>query len=114
MPGIGPMRGSLTRSASFSTGYAENVGSSTSRRPPKRRNKVRRLPPISGRIDPTAFGSEHSAYTIEGQIESVGQLARGADRASAAQWRFVGRLFIGFVGVLVAIATLAWLLARFA
>jgi hypothetical protein len=114
VPGIGPMRESLTGSASFSTGYAEAVGSSASRRPPKRRNKVRRLPRTGGHIDPSAFGTEHSAYTIEGQIESVGLFARGASRASAAQWRFVGRLFIGFVGVLVAIATLTWLVARFA
>ena len=88
------------------------MGSSTSRRPPKRRNKSGRLPPVSGHIDPTEFGTQHSAYTIEGQIEAVGQLARGAKRASRAQWRFVNRLFFALVGTLLVLFGVLWLVGR--
>jgi hypothetical protein len=90
------------------------MGSSTSRRPPKRRNKSRRLPPVGGHIDPSAFGTQHSAYTIEGRIAAVGQLARGASRASEAQWRFVNRLFIALMGALLVLFGVIWLVGRFA
>jgi hypothetical protein len=88
------------------------VGSSTSRRPPKRRNKSRRLPPVGAHIDPAAFGTQHSAYTIEGRIEGVGQLARGANRASKAQWRFVNRLFVATVGTFLVLVGVIWLVGR--
>ena len=83
------------------------MGSSSSRQPPKRRSKRRRLPRVDGPVDLTAFGSQHSAYTIEGRIERVGQFARGAKSASKEQWRFVGRLFIGMIGALVVLSIIA-------
>jgi hypothetical protein len=63
-------------------------------------------------MDPTAFGTQHSAYTIEGRIEAVGQLARGAKRADRAQWRFVNRLFVALVGALLVMFGVIWLVAR--
>ena len=86
------------------------MGSASSRRPPKRQNKIRRLPRGGPHIDPTAFGTPHSAYTIEGRIEAVGQFARGANYASSAQWRFVQRLALGF-GVALVVVFVLFLLA---
>jgi hypothetical protein len=88
------------------------VGSSTSRRPPKRRGKTRRLPPVSGHIDPTAFGTQHSGYTIEGRIEAIGQLARGANRASKAQWRYVNRLFVVTIAALAVLFVVIFAASR--
>jgi hypothetical protein len=79
-----------------------------------RRNKSRRLSPVGGHIDSSAFGTQHSAYAIEGRIEGIGQLARGANRASRAQWRFVSRLFFAMVGAFLALAAVIWLVGHFA
>jgi len=61
-----------------------------------------------------AFGTEHSAFTIEGRIEAAGQLARGVSRASETQWRSVSRLaaWTGFAIVVICVAT--WGIHHFA
>jgi hypothetical protein len=65
---------------------------------------------VDGVVDTRAF--QHSSYTYEGAIESIGQFARGTSRMSAAQARVVRRLFLATVAALVVIGAAAWLVGR--
>lgn len=69
------------------------------RRRPRRRSHRPRRPPArraTARTDlpPGTDPLEHHPYTVEGQIEQVGLLARGANRATGRR-RVVARALIG-------------------
>jgi hypothetical protein len=76
----------------------------------RRRKPARHLPKVEGVSEMRPF--EHSPYTYEGAIESIGQFARGTSRMSAAQGRVVRRLFVAMVAALVVIGAAAWVIGR--
>ena len=80
--------------------YVVDVGSSGVRR----RKRARHLPKVHGRLDPDAFGTGQSLYTVEGRIAATGRLARGLRDANPRQLRFVGLLFAASLGFIALMA----------
>jgi hypothetical protein len=74
---------------------------------------VRHLSKVEGRLDPNAFGSEQSLYTVEGRIDAIGRIGRGLRAASPSQRRFVGRLFAACIAFLVLLAVIMSVVGHF-
>jgi hypothetical protein len=79
----------------------------------RRRKKPRHLAKLGGG-DPRRIGvtPQPSGWTVEGQIEAVGQTGRALRDGSPAQNRYFGRLAAITIAALVVIGAVAWLIGR--
>ena len=75
----------------------------------RRRKRVHHLPKVGGPVDADAFDAPNT-YLVEGRIAAIGRVARGMRDASPKQWRFVGRLAVATLAVIVAVGFATWLL----
>jgi hypothetical protein len=83
-----------------------DVGRSGIRR---RKRGVHHLPKVEGHVDTSPMTMEYSPYTVEGRIEGIGRIGRGLRDASPTQWRFVGRLFVAAIAVIVVVGVAFWI-----
>jgi hypothetical protein len=75
-------------------------------------NRKRRdhLPEVQ-QDDPAPLGRDHGAYTIEGNVERMGDFARGVNRRRGAA-RPVTRMVVGAFVLLLLVAMLVPIIAR--